>query len=70
MPNFSARLHKVAARAIHTVKVSIASSRQGIFSAGCFLLIEQSLSELRPKIDFCIQISIDLKIKITKCVVN
>ena len=47
----------------YTVKVSIAFSRRGLFSAGCFLLKEQSLFELRTKIDFYIQISIELKIK-------
>ena len=53
-----------------TIKVSIASSRRGLFSAGCFLLKEQSLFELRTETDFCMQISIELKIKIAKHVVN
>ena len=65
-PDFLAQNCKVVAIAINTVKVSIASSRRGLFSAGYFLLKEQSLFET----DFCIQISIEQKIKIAKHVVN
>ena len=62
----------MVAIAIHAVKVSISSSRRGLFSAECFLLKEQSLFELRTKIDFCIQISMmmELKIKISKRVAD
>ena len=57
---------KVAATAIQTV--SIASSRRGLFSAGYFLLKEQS--SLHNETDFCIKISIELKLKIAKRVIN
>ena len=52
------------------VKVSIASTRWGLFSDTCFLLKGWNVSDLRADYCFFIHISIELKIKSAKCVLN
>ena len=48
---FMAQYRKVAVIAvhIHVVKVSTASTQRGLFSAGCFLLNERNMHELRAE---------------------
>ena len=65
-----AQSRKTVAIAVHMVEVSIDSSQQGLFCAGCFLLKERSVRELCAEERFYIQISIELKTKIVKRVVN
>ena len=60
----------MVAIAVHMVEVSIDSPQQGLLSAGCFLLKEPSVRELCAEEHFCIQISIELKTKSAKHVVN
>ena len=70
MPDFSARLRSLAVIALHMVKMSKASSRWGLFSLVCFLLKGWSMHEVHTENRFYVQISIEIKIKCARFVLN
>ena len=69
-PNFSVLLHKLSVIAIHMIKMAIASSQWGLFNDIYFLLNCWTILKLHA--DYCcyIQISIELKVKCARRVLN
>ena len=70
MPDFSARLRSLAVIALHMVKMSKAFPQGGLFSLVRFFLKGRSVCELHAENRFYIQISIELKIKCARFVLN
>ena len=70
MPDIFADRASLAVIALHIVKMSKASSRWGLFSRVCFLMKDWWLRELHAENRFYIQISIELKIKCSRIVLN